>query len=149
MPMTWDSPTDAKLLRGILKYAKLGKKGYKELADYMGTECTPMAIQKRIQRLQGAAAKDTPESSPPLTPRQSGKSSRGQTSALTGRTTINGAFDGAAGSSTPETKKRKVVAQDHSEDEDSTYDSPTKRLKRGKMGKIKLEPTTETVEHYA
>ncbi|KAL2361897.1 hypothetical protein RJZ56_005204 [Blastomyces dermatitidis] len=139
MRMTWDSPNDAKLLRGILKYAKLGKKGYQELADHMGNGCTAMAIQKRIQKLQGAGAKDASESSPRLTPNQS---------ALTGRTTINEAFDGAARSSTPEPKKRKMVVQDHSEDEDQTFDSPTKRLKLGKMGQIKLEPTNETVEHY-
>ncbi|PGH06042.1 hypothetical protein GX51_02633 [Blastomyces parvus] len=146
MSMTWDSPTDAKLLRGILKYAKLGQKGYQELADYMDTECTATAIRRRIEKLQEVGTKDASESSPPLTPNQSGKSSRGQTSALVSRTTI----DGAVGPSTPTAKKRKVVAQDHSEDEDedSTYGSPTKRLKAGKTEKIKLEPNNDAAEHY-
>ncbi|PGH33826.1 hypothetical protein GX50_03395 [[Emmonsia] crescens] len=144
MRMTWNAPTDAKLLRGILKYAKLGKQGHKELAAYMGNGCTAIAIQKRIQRLQGNGPKDASEASPPPTPEQNEKAPSGKASTPTNRMATNG----TPGSSPIGTKKRKVPADDDDEDEDSTYGSPTKRLKPGKLGKIKLETVDARVDDY-
>ncbi|OJD15678.1 hypothetical protein AJ78_04096 [Emergomyces pasteurianus Ep9510] len=141
MRMTWDPRTDAKLLRGILKYTKLGKKGHEELAAYMG--CTVIAIQKRLQKLLATTPRDAPAASPPSTPVQKEKSPGGKASSAANRILTNGPPD----LSTP--RKRKVLAEWTEEGDDSTCGSPTKRLKPGKAGKIKLENRDVTEDDYA
>ncbi|KAF7588796.1 hypothetical protein BBP40_005227 [Aspergillus hancockii] len=81
MPMTWTDQADARLLVGIINLHNV-KLDHKALAQFMGPECTPSAIQHRIQRLkekvqsttsaddaapassQQAEGNDTPLSSP-------------------------------------------------------------------------------------
>ncbi|EEH43504.2 uncharacterized protein PADG_08429 [Paracoccidioides brasiliensis Pb18] len=126
MPMTWDAPTDAKLLRGILRYAKLGKKAHEELAAYMGLECTAIAIKRRIEKLQSFGFKNQLGTSSVSSPSPNGKfnNSPNHTSA-----------NGASGSSVKETRKRKLTVINDNSDEDESRNSHSKRIKSEKMGK--------------
>ncbi|OAX84062.1 hypothetical protein ACJ72_01566 [Emergomyces africanus] len=69
--MKWDAATEAKLLKQIIKNAKLGKKDHEELAEFMG--CTPRAIKEHIVVMQKPAPKHKSEDSAPSTPMKSAK----------------------------------------------------------------------------
>ncbi|KAB8067701.1 hypothetical protein BDV29DRAFT_163087 [Aspergillus leporis] len=51
MPMNWTDQADARLLVGIITLHSV-KLDHKALAQFMGPDCTPSAIQHRIQRLK-------------------------------------------------------------------------------------------------
>ncbi|KAG2027691.1 hypothetical protein GB937_000131 [Aspergillus fischeri] len=84
MPMTWDHEADAKLLLRIFATSNI-KLDYEDLAKHMGpgtikkqslltrmnTDCTTIAIQRRIQRLRTdprAGSATNGDSSTPATP---------------------------------------------------------------------------------
>ncbi|KAL4907430.1 hypothetical protein BDW74DRAFT_124279 [Aspergillus multicolor] len=54
MPMNWTDQADVKMLLAIITSAN-AKVDYKAIAEYMGSECTPKAIQHRMQRLREKA----------------------------------------------------------------------------------------------
>ncbi|KAL2830872.1 hypothetical protein BDW59DRAFT_158307 [Aspergillus cavernicola] len=57
MPMSWNAEADAKLLLAVLnqvKDAKL-KLDYVKIAQFMGSDCIPGAVQNRIVRLRRKA----------------------------------------------------------------------------------------------
>ncbi|KAL4999277.1 hypothetical protein BDV10DRAFT_56857 [Aspergillus recurvatus] len=54
MPMTWNEQADAKLLVAIIATNTV-KLDWKAIAEFMGTECTPIAVQRRIQRIKEKA----------------------------------------------------------------------------------------------
>ncbi|KAL4988239.1 hypothetical protein BDW68DRAFT_177126 [Aspergillus falconensis] len=54
MPMTWTDGADAKLLVAIITTNTV-KLDWKAIAEFMGTGCTPIAVQRRIQRIKERA----------------------------------------------------------------------------------------------
>ncbi|PYH77547.1 hypothetical protein BO82DRAFT_435803 [Aspergillus uvarum CBS 121591] len=84
MPMTWNNTADAKLLLAILKTANV-KPDYDRIAQYLGPECTPIAAQRRIQRLKERACLEptTADGHPalPSTPTRDGAGAVGPASA--------------------------------------------------------------------
>ncbi|OJD15677.1 hypothetical protein AJ78_04095 [Emergomyces pasteurianus Ep9510] len=74
--MKWNAATEAKLLKQIIKNAKLGKKDHEELARFMG--CTPRAIREHISQMQkgapavesGVSAPSTPVKTAKVTPKK-------------------------------------------------------------------------------
>ncbi|KAL4884403.1 hypothetical protein BJY04DRAFT_215372 [Aspergillus karnatakaensis] len=57
MPISWDDQKDAKLLMGIITISG-AKCDWKAVSAYMGPEVTPIAVQRRFQRLKEKAASD-------------------------------------------------------------------------------------------
>ncbi|KAL4970079.1 uncharacterized protein BDV14DRAFT_195614 [Aspergillus stella-maris] len=62
MPMTWNSEAEAKLLIGIIAQTKGTRLDYKELATYMGPDCSVSALHQHIFKLRRDAG--IPPSSP-------------------------------------------------------------------------------------
>ncbi|KAK2805109.1 hypothetical protein FQN50_006354 [Emmonsiellopsis sp. PD_5] len=127
--MKWDSTAHEKLLMGMLKYTKLGKQGYEELAVYMGDGCTSMAIQKHFQKLRAMYPDDNTQGGPPSTPT---KGANGTPKTPKARTPRSAKTDGSRTGA----KKRKVP--DSGSDEDYNDGSPVKREKVDKPV-VKLE----------
>ncbi|PGH06043.1 hypothetical protein GX51_02634 [Blastomyces parvus] len=110
MKMKWDHAAEAKLLKQIIKNAKLGKKDHEELAEFMG--CTPRAIKEHIASMQKAATpKDASGGSGSPSPRKNGKSTPEQ------RTPA----------SRKGSNKRKSASED--DENDLVDDSPLKKVK--------------------
>ncbi|KKZ63226.1 hypothetical protein EMCG_02431 [[Emmonsia] crescens] len=109
--MKWDNATEAKLLKQIIKNAKLGKKDHEELAEFMG--CTPRAIKEHISAMQKGAPNEETGSSGPSTPVKSAKSTPKK------QTPASAAVGG---------KKRKSTMCDD-ENDHQVDDSPVKKVK--------------------
>ncbi|OJJ86770.1 uncharacterized protein ASPGLDRAFT_1267919 [Aspergillus glaucus CBS 516.65] len=84
MPMTWNDQSDAKLLVAIL-HTTSAKLDYAAIAEYMGPECTKVAVQIRITRLKKqvhdasnptAAVAASDEGSAPATPEKRKKGAK-------------------------------------------------------------------------
>ncbi|KAL6231060.1 hypothetical protein BDW75DRAFT_244266 [Aspergillus navahoensis] len=64
MPMTWTDQADAKLTMAIIATNTV-KLDWKAIAEFMGTECTPIAVQRRVQRIKEKAKAKAGDSAPP------------------------------------------------------------------------------------
>ncbi|PYI19285.1 hypothetical protein BO86DRAFT_398890 [Aspergillus japonicus CBS 114.51] len=135
MPMTWNDTADAKLLLAILKTANV-KPDYDRIAQYLGPECTPIAAQRRIQRLRERACMEptTADGQPalPSTPTRDGA----------------GAVDPGSAQGTPASVPRKRGRPRKVKEEgDADAEAPVTPKKRGRAKTVKSEQMEEEDPH--
>ncbi|KAK2751329.1 hypothetical protein FQN55_001064 [Onygenales sp. PD_40] len=130
--MKWDAAADAKLLTCILKYAKLGKDGYEEIAKNMGNDCTATAIKRRLEKIRDRGKGANFDASPPTTPAKSANGTPQTPKARTpGSAKTGGSRTGA--------NKRKELASVGDDNGDYNDGSPVKRVRAKKGEVIKSE----------
>ncbi|KAK2830994.1 hypothetical protein FQN49_007109 [Arthroderma sp. PD_2] len=75
--VTWNEAADAKLLFAILKTTQ-AKIDYAAVAEIIGNDCTPIAIQRRLAKIKSKAAATTGSggNSSPATPKRASKATK-------------------------------------------------------------------------
>ncbi|RAK74862.1 uncharacterized protein BO72DRAFT_409433 [Aspergillus fijiensis CBS 313.89] len=135
MPMTWNEAADAKLLLAILKTGNV-KPDYDRIAQYLGPECTPIAAQRRIQRLKERASSEQTADGPPALPSTPTRDS-------------TGGVDPASAHGTPASgpRKRGRPPKVKVEADGSAEAAPVTPKKRGRAKKVKAEEMEEEAPH--
>ncbi|KAL1959058.1 hypothetical protein VTO42DRAFT_3299 [Malbranchea cinnamomea] len=124
----WTDRANAKLLKAIIKKAKLTKQDYEYLAEIIGDGCTPKAVSNHIYRLMNGKGDDMGDGAvtPDSTPKKQAKSKP------------------STPAKSPKVTKRKQVDLDQEQDDDTEnsgrelYPTP-KKIKAEEKTTVKLE----------
>ncbi|RAL16041.1 uncharacterized protein BO97DRAFT_459098 [Aspergillus homomorphus CBS 101889] len=138
MPMQWTSEADAKLFVGVLNQCSGQMKlDTKQLAQYMGADCTPCAVEQRMVKLKKQAKGLTITTTPSPAKKKTGIAEDVAAETPTKGKRKAGAEAGGEGGAKKSSKKNKKVKGfpvDGDDDQGDGEEEVVFKLEKGKGG---------------